>query len=403
MGASMRRLGGVVLAGTLVAGLSSATASATPGRDDLRQAMTELAGSGAAGVQLRIHDEKGDWTGAAGMRELAGGKVPTNGRFRAGSITKTFVSTVVLQLVDEGEVVLDDPIDEYLPEYGIDPRITVRMVLQHTSGLFNYTGEPRPDGTIEPGIPLFGKEFEDNQFRTYAPEELIAVALSEPARFEPGTSWSYSNTNYVLAGQLIERLTGKSYDSQVRQRILRPLGLRETVLPGARPNIPGPHAHGYYTYRAEDGLRVLDASRVNPTWAGSAGELISTTRDLDTFITALLGGKLLPADLLAEMREALPIGPADGYGLGLQTIDVGPDCGGVYEGHTGGMHGYQSYLFSNGAKRLEISVTTDDMDTEDPAAAERFAVALNKVLVVAMCGSAQPANRPTVLDGLAAA
>lgn len=387
MGARIRAFGAAVLTSAMVVGLTGGAASAEPERDTLRQAMRELAGSGAAGVQVRVHDEQGHWTGSAGVRKLQGGKVPTNGRFRAGSITKPFVSTVVLQLVDEGAVALDDPVDEHLPEYGLDPRITVRMLLQHTSGLFNYTGDVNPDGTFEPGIPLEGKEFEENRFRTYRPAELIRFALSKPARFEPGTDWSYSNTNYVVAGQLIERLTRTPYAFQVWHRILLPLGLRDTVLPGAWPGIPGPHAHGYYAYQHEGELRVLDVSKVNPTWAGAAGEIISTTRDLDRFITALLGGKLLPADLLAEMRDAMPTGEGDLYGLGLHVFDAGPQCGGVYEGHTGGVPGYYSYLFrsTDGSTRLELSVTTGAVDIDDPETLRRLLIALNNVLVAAIC------------------
>jgi D-alanyl-D-alanine carboxypeptidase len=398
MGARAKRFGGAALAGALAITLTGGTAQAAPGRDELRQAMADLTAVGAAGVQVRVHDEKGDWAGSAGVRVLHGGKVPTNGRFRIGSITKTFVSTVVLQLVDEGELALDDPAARYLPEYGLDPRITVRMLLQHTSGLFNYTGEPNPDGTTDFGIPLYGNDFAENRFRTYDPDELVAVAMAKPARFEPGASWSYSNTNYILAGQLVERLTGTSYGTQVRQRILRPLGLRETVVPGTRKDIPGPHAHGYYAYRDGGEQRVLDVSRINPTWAGSAGEIISTTRDLDRFITALFGGELLPEDLLAEMREALPIGPAGGYGLGLESLDAGPECGGVYEGHTGGMHGYQSFLFSNGDKRLEVSVTLGAIDSDDPEVQERLGLAMNNLLVVAACGTANPAVRPALAE-----
>jgi D-alanyl-D-alanine carboxypeptidase len=389
MGARIRRFGTAAVTATLAAALVGGTAQAAPDRDALRQAMAALTDAGAAGVQVRMHDDQGDWTGSSGVRTLHGGKVPTDGRFRVGSITKVFVSTVVLQLVDEGELALDDPAAEYLPEYGLDPRITVRMLLQHTSGLFNYTGEPNPDGTIETGIPLYGNDFAENRFRTYDPDELVAVALAKPARFEPGTSWSYSNTNYILAGQLIERLTGTSYATQIRQRILHPLGLRETLLPGSWPTIPGPHAHGYYAYPQDNGLAVIDAAKVNPTWAGSAGEIISTTRDLDRFITALFGGRLLPSDLLGQMRDVLP---SSGYGLGLQSADAGPACGGVYLGHTGGMHGYQSFLFSNDDKRFEISVTTDASDTTDPAAVERFNAALNNLLVTVMCGTANPAK-----------
>jgi D-alanyl-D-alanine carboxypeptidase len=390
MGARNRRFGTAILAGALATTLVSGTAQAAPDRDALRQAMAALTDAGAAGVQVRVHDDQGDWAGSSGVRTLHGGKVPADGRFRVGSITKTFVSTVVLQLVDEGALALDDPAARYLPEYGLDPRITVRMLLQHTSGLFNYTGEPNPDGTIETGIPLYGNDFAENRFRTYDPDELVAVGLAKPARFAPGASWSYSNTNYILAGQLIERLTGTSYATQIRQRILRPLGLRETFLPGTRPTIPGPHAHGYYAYAGDNGLTVIDAAKVNPTWAGSAGEIISTTRDLDRFLTALFGGRLLPSDLLGEMREPLP---SSGYGLGLESANAGPECGGVYQGHTGGMHGYQSFLFSNDDTRFEISMTTGDADLTDPAVAERLGAALNTLVLSIACGTAPGGTR----------
>jgi D-alanyl-D-alanine carboxypeptidase len=388
MGAS--RLSGVVLAATLAVGLTSgvtsSTATADPARTELRQALTELTEAGAAGVQLRIHDEQGNWTGSAGVRELSGGTVPTDGRFRAGSITKTFMTTVVLQLVDEGKVVLDDPIDEYLPQYGFDPRITVRMLLQHTSGLFNYTGDVMADGTPDPGIPLFGKDFAENRFRTYTPDELIAVALSKPARFAPGTDWRYSNTNFIVIGQLVERVTGTPYAVQVGRRILAPLHLRETVFPGTRKDIPGPHAHGYHAYWDAGQFHVLDATRLNPSWAGSAGEIISTTRDLDTFIKALLSDRLLPATLLAEMMTP-SLSPS--YGLGMELLDAGPTCGGVYYGHTGGIHGYQSVMFSNPDRttRFEISVTIGAADLSDPEVAAGLQNAFNNVLIAAVCDS----------------
>jgi D-alanyl-D-alanine carboxypeptidase len=401
MGASRRKLGGVVLAAVLTAGLTAGTAGAAPGRADLQQAMEGLAEQGVAGVQLRIHDDDGDWAGSAGVRELSGGKVPTNGRFRAGSITKTFVSTVILQLVDEGRLALDQPVDDYLPEYGFDQRITVRMMLQHTSGLFNYTGDVSADGSFEPGIPLDGQEFVDKRFHRYTPDELIAVSLSKPARFEPGTQWRYSNTNYIIAGQLIERLTGTPYEVQVWHRILKPLGLRETVLPGTWAGLPNPHAHGYFAYQHENQSRVVDITRINPSWADAAGEIISTTRDLDRFVTALVGGRLLPADLLAEMAESSPFAP---YGLGLELLDMGQECGGLYLGHTGGMPGYVSYMFStpDSGTRLELSVTTGDADLTDPEVVERLLAAFNNVLITAVCDS-PPADRTLVDERLAVA
>ncbi|HEX6355848.1 serine hydrolase domain-containing protein [Actinophytocola sp.] len=396
-----RGLGGALLAAVLVTGVTSGTANADAGsRQDLWQAMVALTEAGVGGVQLRIHDDQGDWTGSAGFRELSGGKVPTDGRFRAGSITKTFVSTVVLQLVDEGEVALDDPIAEYLPEYGFDQRITVRMLLQHTSGLFNYTGEVNADGSYEPGIPLAGQDYVDNQFRRYTPEELIAVSLAKPARFEPGTNWSYSNTGYIVLGQLVERVTGTPYATQVKRRILGPLGLRETVLPGDRTGIPGPHAHGYFAYRDGGDLEVADVTRINPSWASSAGEIISTTRDLDRFITALLGGRLLPADLLSEMTTPSEYNP---YGLGLGLLDAGPTCGGVYFGHTGGLPGYLSFMYATADRgtRLEFSVTLGEADLEDPAVFERIQAAYGDMLTTAICDS-PPANGTPLRSQLAA-
>jgi D-alanyl-D-alanine carboxypeptidase len=397
MGASRRRLGGVLLAATLVTGAVAVTpASADPGRPELQQALVELAENGLAGVQLRIHDEQGDWVGSAGVRELDGGKVPANGRFRAGSITKTFVSTVVLQLVDEGRVALDEPIDSYLPEYGIDPRITVRMLLRHTSGLFNYTGEPN-----EPGIPLAGSEYVENRFRHYTPDELIAVSLAKPPRFEPDTDYSYSNTNYILLGQLVERVTGTPYAVQVGKRILGPLRLRETILPGEWTGLPRPHAHGYFAYREDGQFHVVDVTRINVTWAGSAGEIVSTTRDLDRFISALVSGKLLPAELLAEMTT--PSQHAS-YGLGLEIMDLGPACGGVYFGHTGGIPGYVSFMFSTQDRgtRFEVSATTGDADLSDPAVAERLSAAFNNVLATAVCDS-PPAGGTPLVEPLAVA
>ncbi|WP_268745061.1 serine hydrolase domain-containing protein [Paenibacillus sp. FSL H8-457] len=147
-------------------------------------------------------------------------KPPTNGHFRIGSNIKTFTSTVMLQLVAEGRIGLDEPAVDYLPEFGLDRRITVRMLLQHTSGVFNFTGKYYEDGTVMPGIPWQGQEWVDNRFKTYRPEELVRLALSKPVRFEPGTDWSYSNTNYVLARLLIEKVTGSSLAEEMQRLIL---------------------------------------------------------------------------------------------------------------------------------------------------------------------------------------
>ncbi|MFF7754494.1 serine hydrolase [Streptomyces sp. NPDC007971] len=206
-----------------------------------------------------------EWVGSAGVRKLGeAAKPPTNGRFWMGSTTKAFTATLVLQLVAGGKIGLNSPVADYPPGLALDRRITVRMLLQHTSGLFDYAGGERyDDGTFVPGIPAAGQEWVDNRFRPYRPEELVQFALSKPPRFEPGTDQSYANTNYTLALLLIERVTGRSYAAEMQRRILRPLGLRDTIVPDSRTEIPGPHAHGYYRYQDAGQWKVVDVTRQN--------------------------------------------------------------------------------------------------------------------------------------------
>ncbi|MHA6800864.1 serine hydrolase domain-containing protein [Bounagaea algeriensis] len=386
---SSRNVGTTLLITALFCSSASATAAAesTSERPAVQRAMEELAKSGAAGVQVSLTDGKGEWDGRAGVSEL--GKpapVPQNGTYRIGSISKTMLSTVLLQLVDEGEIALDRPAVEHLPQFDLDPRITVRMLLQHTSGIFNYTGETNPDGSFEPGIPLIGQEFVDNRFRTYAPEELVRLALSEPARFEPGSQWSYSNTNYVLAALIVEEVTGEPYGNALRERVFQPVGMHDTVVPGTEPDVPGRHAHGYYGFAQGDGLKIVDVTRVDPSWSYGAGEVISTNEDLEEFLSALLDGKLMSPSSLEEMRKMRPAEAGQGYGLGLMEMDLGA-CGTVL-GHTGGVPGYISFLFAgpDGNKRLEMSVTSGATDSGDPQDAARLQRATQQVVGTALCG-----------------
>ncbi|MFG3437727.1 serine hydrolase domain-containing protein [Nonomuraea sp. NPDC047897] len=341
-------------------GVAVPTAAAGQDRPELQKLIQEMVDSGFVGVTLRVNDERGEWVGSAGVRELGqSAKPPTNGHVRIGSNTKTFTATVVLQLVAEGKIELDAPADDYLPEFGLDRRITVRMLLQHTSGVFNVTGDFDPDGTYVQGIPATtaGKEWVDNRFKTYRSEELVRLALSKPARFEPGTDWSYSNTNYVLARLLVEKVTGRPLAEETQRLILGPLGLSGTVAP-ATPEVPEPHAHAYYRYEEAGEQQMVDVTRQNPSWISSGGDMISTTRDLHTFISALVGGRLLPAELLAEMCTPEP---KAGYGLGVFVQNAGPG-GGTVITHNGGMAGHAALMYStpDGTKTLTAALNYVD-------------------------------------------
>ncbi|MGI5212237.1 serine hydrolase domain-containing protein [Plantactinospora sp. CA-290183] len=369
-------------------------------RPELRKAIEEIVDGGFAGVQLRVHDDRGEWVGSAGVRELGdAAEPPTDGRFRIGSTTKTFTATVVLQLVAEGRIGLDAPVHDHLPEFGLDRRITARMLLQHTSGVFNFTGEVYDDGTFAPGIPAIGKEWVDNRFHTYQDEELVRLALSKPARFEPGTDWNYSNTNYVLAKLLIEKVTGHSYAEEMQRLILRPLGLSGTVVPGASPEVPEPHAHGYYQYQDAGQWKTVDTTRFNPSWISAAGDMISTTEDLHTFISALQGGKLLPAPLLAEMRTPHPKSGDYRYGLGLFVEET--DCGGTVLHHNGGLWGWAALMYStpDGSTTLTGSLTSGDAELDFAAMAEAFEQVKQRLVKEVFCGgqagSADEAAEPT--------
>lgn len=375
-----RRVAVTALAVTLLAGAAApGVAAAQQDRPALQEAIQGFVDAGFAGMQARVHDQRGEWVGTAGVRKLGeSAKPPANGRFRIGSNTKTFVATVVLQLVAEGKVGLDSPAADHLPQFGLDRRITVRMLLQHTSGVFNHTGDYY-DGTVLPGLPSTGQEWVDNRFHTYQPEELVRFALSKPALFAPGTDWNYSNTGYTLAALLIEQVTGHSYAEEMQRRILRPLGLRDTVVPGARTGIPGPHAHAYYRYQDAGQWKTVDVTRQNPSLIFGAGDMISTTRDLQTFFSALMSGKLLPAPLLAEMRTPHP---KSGYGLGLYVEQT--TCGVPVLRHNGSTIGYGALMYStpDGSTTLTASITLGDADVD---VAVEYPKALDKLLGEVFC------------------
>lgn len=316
-----------------------AAAAASP--DPVQVLADQLTQSGVVGFQARITKDGRARTVTAGTAELGRRRpVPAGSAFRTGSITKVFVSTVVLQLVGEGRIGLDAPVSRYLPGV-VDDRITVRMLLQHTSGLHNYTDD----------IATEGADFLKIRFQHHTEAGFVADAAARPLIFAPGTSWSYSNTNYMALGMLIQQVTGHDWGVEVTRRIVRPLGLRDTYAPGDSPVIRGRHMHSYTPVNG----RPVDVTAINPTIAGASGAIVTTTADLDKLLTGLTGGRLLAAAQFAAMRQVLP--NSEGYGLGFQTQQL--SCGTEVWGHAGGIIGFTSYAVTtlDGSRRLELAVT----------------------------------------------
>ncbi|SDT82350.1 D-alanyl-D-alanine carboxypeptidase [Streptomyces sp. TLI_053] len=348
----------------------------------LDAAVRGMVDPGGASATLARVSERGRtaWKGAAGTADFStGAPVDPDGLFRIGSVTKTFVSTVVLQLVGEGRLRLDDPVEKLLPGAVPNGRnITLRQLLDHTSGLFNYT-EDDLFGYQEDPVRL-QQWLETGRFTRYTPEQLIAVANAHPPYFEPGQGAHYSNTNYLVVGKIVERVTGHSWQQEVERRIVRRLGLTRTSMPDHSTTIPGPHAHGYYDLPAGP----ADVTEVDPSMAGAAGAGISTTADLTTFITALIGGRLLPRPLLAEMMTVTPQSGKDTYGLGLQRLST--PCGPVW-GHAGGIPGYNTFVYTDGDTRRQFAASVNAFDMSDPAATD---AAFAKLLDTGTCGGPPP-------------
>jgi len=310
---------------------------------------------------IRVQDGEDHWSGAVGVRDLITRKpAGADGHFRIGSVTKTFVATVLLQLVDDGRLALDDRVERHLP--GVVPggeRITVRQVLQHTSLLHDYMSHPGHSTNRWRG---------EARFDDYTPEQLLDVAFTADRDDEPGEPWRYSNTNYIVAGLLIEKLTGRPYGEEVKRRILRPLDLRHTSVPGHRASLPAPHARGYEPLPTQPPT-IVDATRMDPSLDWAAGEMVSTTRDLATFVTALIEGRLTSRASLAEMRRMTSADPLFRYGLGLQEFTL-PCADGPKPvwGHTGQLIGYLTFALTDGQGR-SLVLSLNPYEQDPPAAA----------------------------------
>ena len=400
---SLNRWAVVAVAVTGMLGVSTAPAGAAPAGAAV--ALARLAqqdvDAGAPGVVVRIDDgrhrpltvaRQAAWTRADHRLSAAD-------EFRMGSNTKTMVATVALQLVAERRLSLRDPVDRWLPGAVANGRtITVRMLLNHTSGLPDYFSDLE-QRRFDPDIldAVTGKSQ-----RGWTPRQVLAVAHRYPVLFAPGTRHSYSNTNYVALGLILERVTGDSVTHLLQSRILRPLGLHDTYLPADGRSRDGDRlAHGYEPdaahigpllelFGAPAGTRFfgpprpdhVDVTANNPSYTWAAGAIVSTPRDWQRFLSALLSGRLLPPAQLAEMRTTVEDPTSGGtvrYGLGLMRYTTA--CGTVW-GHTGGIGGYSSQNYTDDTGRRTVTVVTT---TQFGAKTDAVMVADQRVVDAAVC------------------
>jgi D-alanyl-D-alanine carboxypeptidase len=400
-------VGAVLGAGALVmpasaapaSGASSSVASPAPPqrtdpltREELRAEVERtLEEAGYIGISVEVRDGRHRVRARAGEAELGTGRpVPYGGSLRAASVTKPFVATVVLQLVAEGRLSLDDTVERWLPGLvtGNDNdgrRVTVRHLLQHTSGIHNY------DYTDDTGRDAAA--FQRHRFDRVTPEQLVAGAMRSKPDFPPADltdlepEWNYSNPNYALAGMIVEKVTGRSWATEVRHRIIEPLGLGGTYAPGHYPFLPRPHARMYHRFPGSVGW--TDTTVRNMSWGHASESLVSTERDLDRFFTALFDGHLLPPSDLTEMRRVVPVGedfqiifPGLHYGLGLMRQPL--TCGGHRWGHGGDSDGgtVRNGLTEDGSRSIVINATGKIPETEPLLRAE---TAVQRLVDTVLC------------------
>ena len=310
-GAVVHRSRGAVLLTVLAmaAALAGCTSSQPAAPSPASAVAQQLARSGATSVIVSVSDHGHSTVATAGTPRPAAGQ-----RFRVGSVTKTFTATLVLQLVDQKRIGLDDPVGRYLP--GVIPAgstITIRELLQHRSGLANFTDYLTWMEQAEQSVSV-------------RPIDVLRFAASKPLLFDPGSHWAYSNTNYMALGLVIEKVTGHSFGQELRQHILKPLALSRTELATTR-QLPG-----------------LQDQGTNPDLAWAAGGIVSDTQDLARYFSALLSGHLISRASLAQMMQTALGGPSeDGLGIFATTLPCGQ-----FWGHTGGILDYGTLVDASG-------------------------------------------------------
>ncbi|WP_017591824.1 serine hydrolase domain-containing protein [Nocardiopsis potens] len=332
--------------------------------EELEDALAAVHRAGMPGVFAEVRDGERVWRGAAGFADAEAGRPAEPGmRHRVGSITKAFTAAAVLRQAERGRFGLDDPIGRHLPHLVPGERgeaITVRMLLDHTSGLPDYIPCAFPSLKGFPAPARMRPEsLGHNRFRRFGADELIGMGVAAPAAGAPGgTPGAYSNTNYRLLGRLLERVTGDTAEECITRDAIEPAGLGDTAFP-ASPRIEGPHPRMY-----ESWFGLLDPPRdhsvYDMSWVGPAAALVSTTADLNAFFRALLAGKIVSRSSLEQMQRTVPVVSFEGktidYGLGLKRSLL--PGGGTAWGHDGTVWGAGavSMISADGERQMSVAV-----------------------------------------------
>jgi D-alanyl-D-alanine carboxypeptidase len=315
------------------------------------------------GAVVGIWQGKKSWVYAAGLSDIkTKSQMQPGYKFRIASNTKTFTSTVVLQLVDEKKLSLDDKLAKFFPQIPNSKKITIRQLLNHTSGIFDFVEDEN-----------FQKMYMGDPLRKLTPQEEIDIVLGHEPDFAPGKKWKYSNSNYALLGMIIEKITGSKIEDEVEKRIIKPLKLSQTSFP-VTPEMTGEYSHGYMVpeedledvEELEDVINVEDLediTLVNPSipWAG--GGMVSNVYDLKKWIRAVVRGELLSWAMRKERFHWIPTNTKDmEFGLGIMKLQD-------FIGHNGKILGYASFILYSPKKDTTIVLfinKCNEVEKEDP-------------------------------------
>ena len=369
----------------------------------LDAAMDKVHRAGMPGVFAEVRDGDQVWRGAAGVADVSTGRPATpDMRHRVGSITKTFTAAAVMQQVERGQAQLDAPVGHYLPRLVPGERgqaITVRMLLNHTSGLAEYLPYAYPSLEAFPKLADTTPEsLDDNRFKQFQRTDLINMGVTAPPVGTPGgTPGMYSNTNYLLLGQLLEQVTGTTAEDCITRSVIERAGLRHTELP-VGPRVDGPHSRMYEAW-----FGMIDPPRdysvFDMSWVGPAASLISTVADLNRFFGMLLAGEIVDRSSLAQMQSTVPVISQEGkkieYGLGLHRREV-PGCG-TFWGHDGSVWGggAMSMASADGKRQMSVAVNLqrwNELDSSGKPRPHAIDDALTALYELAMCGHRDKAD-----------